>query len=90
MKLFQRKFYGILNFEEFMTLQKAMFDIGFDLSAHPPDYGKATCLNCRGIVNVSYEAVTPKYAMQHRKVCGDVHLSAWVRNHLAANLMDES
>lgn len=88
MKWFKRKFYGRLNFEDFMLLQDSMFWIGFDLSAYPPDYGKATCLNCRGIVNVGYDEVTLEYGKQHREVCGDRNLMSLYQDRMVRNLSD--
>lgn len=64
-----------------------MFRIGMSVSAWKGDYGKATCLNCRAIVNIGVPAVTGlHHGKQHREVCGDRNLGDTVRQQLPERL----
>lgn len=86
MKLFRRKFYGTLNFDEFMVLWRDLANIGIDMSAYPPDYGKAICWNCRAIINVGVEEMSREYAMKHRRVCGYENLASPCQQHCIERL----
>lgn len=86
MKLFSRKFYGRLNFDQFMALDEAMHWIGFSISAYPPEYGNATCQNCRSVVDVGYDETTLEYGKRHREICGYANLPDIYRRYLSQNL----
>lgn len=86
MKLFRRKFYDRLTFDEFRQWEQSLFDIGFYVSAWPGNYGKATCLNCRAIVDIGVPEMSRRYAKQHRETCGDQHLADVYRSHMTERL----
>lgn len=79
--------YGKMNLDQFMELQSRMYRIGFDISAYPGDYGKATCLNCRSTVRIGAPEFTGlAYAKQHRVLCGDRFLSNIIRERIGDQL----
>jgi hypothetical protein len=88
MKLFQRrKFYDEFTSDEFMAWQYDMSNIGLSVSSYLGDYGKATCLNCRSIIDIGVPDLTGfAHGIEHRQVCGDQYLSDLVRRDLPETL----
>lgn len=88
MKWFRnRKFYASFTSDEFMEWQYDMFQIGLSVSAWQGDYGKATCLNCRAVVDIGVPDLTGfAHGIEHRRVCGDQNLSELVRRDMSETI----
>lgn len=84
MTLFRRKFYDRFTFDEFMAWQSDMFDLGLSVSAYPGNYGKATCLNCRAIIDIGVPDLSAySYGIEHRQMCGDQNLGQLSHRHMS-------
>jgi hypothetical protein len=79
-----RKIYGVYTLDEFGAFQKEMYALGMSVSAYRGDYGKATCLNCRAIIDIGVPDVTGfRHAKIHRKRCGIANLTGAMRDDMA-------
>lgn len=79
--LFRRRYHA-MTLDDYLKAEGEMFRLGFLTSCYPPDYGKATCLNCRAIVNIGTEHTWREYGADHRRVCGYQNLRSTVQDHL--------
>lgn len=86
MRLFKRTVHD-MTFDDFMTAEEAMHGLGFSVSAYPPDYGLATCLNCRARISISVPESWWKNAVKHRTVCGSVNLSKTSQEQLSERML---
>lgn len=88
MKMFRRKFfYARFTADEFMEWQYDMHKLGLSVSAWQGDYGKATCLNCRAVVDIGVPDLTGfAHGIEHRRVCGDRHLGELSRRDMSETI----